>query len=85
MQITVDQHLEKFVDGAVKTGRYKSANEVVSEALRLLESRDEKIAALKKMLDDSIKEGGSKTSGEMKALINAASARLMEQGNKCIN
>jgi antitoxin ParD1/3/4 len=45
MDVSLTPELEKFVGARVESGRYTSASEVVSEALRLLEeqeiSRDE--------------------------------------------
>jgi antitoxin ParD1/3/4 len=41
MNVNLTPALEKLVLGKVKTGRYNSASEVVREALRLMEQRDE--------------------------------------------
>lgn len=41
MNVNLTPALERLVHGKVKTGRYNSANEVVREALRLMEQRDE--------------------------------------------
>ena len=41
MNVNLTPELEKLVHDKVKTGRYNSASEVVREALRLLEDRDE--------------------------------------------
>ena len=39
MNVNLTPELEKLVQRKVKTGRYKSATEVVREALRLLDER----------------------------------------------
>ena len=40
MNVSLTPHLEAFVQGKVKSGRYTSSSEVVREALRLLEDRE---------------------------------------------
>jgi antitoxin ParD1/3/4 len=41
MNVSLTVELEKFVSAKVESGRYNSASEVVREALRLLEERDQ--------------------------------------------
>ncbi len=41
MNVSLTPELEKFVSAEVGSGRYHSASEVVNEALRLLEDRDQ--------------------------------------------
>jgi len=52
MNVSLTPMLEKLVQRKVATGRYNSASEVIREALRLLEERDEmhqtKLTALRK-------------------------------------
>ena len=45
MNVSLTLELEQFVSAKVETGRYNSASEVVREALRLLEERDQARAA----------------------------------------
>ena len=40
MNVSLTPELENFVNSKVKNGRYNSASEVVREALRMLEERD---------------------------------------------
>ena len=40
MNISLDNHFERFVAEMVASGRFKSSHEVVREALRLLEERE---------------------------------------------
>jgi antitoxin ParD1/3/4 len=42
MNVSLTPELEKFVQDKVDTGRYTSASEVIREALRLLEKREER-------------------------------------------
>lgn len=41
MNVHLTPELEKFVQAKVESGRYNSASEVVREALRLMEQKDE--------------------------------------------
>lgn len=41
MNVSLTPELEKYVQEKVETGRYTSASEVVREALRLLEQKDQ--------------------------------------------
>ncbi|MBI1814058.1 MAG: type II toxin-antitoxin system ParD family antitoxin [Deltaproteobacteria bacterium] len=46
MNVSLTPELEKLVNRKVKTGRYQTASEVVRDALRALEERDQ-VAALR--------------------------------------
>ncbi len=48
MNISLSAHFERFVAEAVASGRFKSSSEVVREALRLLEEREMRLAALRR-------------------------------------
>lgn len=61
MDVPVGPHWESFVEASVAEGNYASAVDVVSEGLRLLEERDEKLRALRETLNASIERGGSNT------------------------
>ena len=41
MNVHITPELERMVHGKVQTGRYNSASEVIREALRLMEERDQ--------------------------------------------
>lgn len=43
MNVSLTPELEKFVQAKVESGRYTSASEVVREALRLMEKRDQRL------------------------------------------
>lgn len=61
MTVSLSEELARFVEAEVETGRYKSAGEVVREALRLLEryeqTRAEKLASLRRAWRDGIDSG----------------------------
>lgn len=58
--INLTDHLDQFVEGQVATGRYGNASELVREALRLLEEREEehkvKISALRRVAKQGFDE-----------------------------
>ncbi len=57
MNVHLTPELEQLVQGRVKSGRYNSASEVVREALRLLEQRDEIFALRKDEIRKQIEDG----------------------------
>ena len=57
MNVSLTPQLEKFVSAKVESGRYNSASEVVREALRLLEHRDEVFTLRKEQIRKQIEEG----------------------------
>lgn len=69
MNVSVGVRWEQFVDKVVGEGRYGSASEVVREGLRLVEEREEKLAALRARLNAAIERGGSHTSEDMMAAV----------------
>jgi antitoxin ParD1/3/4 len=57
MNVDLTPELEALVQGKIKSGRYNSASEVVREALRLLEHRDEIFTRHKDEIGNQIEEG----------------------------
>ncbi len=55
--ITLDDHLNEFVAREVTEGRYSSASEVVSAALRPLETEEQKLATLHAALAEGESSG----------------------------
>ncbi len=58
--VSLESHLEEFIEAQVKSGRFQSASEVVSAGLRLLEDRElaraERAARLAKSISESFDE-----------------------------
>ena len=50
--ISLGEHFESFIQNEISTGRYSSASEVVRTALRLLETEENKIRALRLALEE---------------------------------
>ena len=83
MNINLTPELEQLVHSRVKSGRYNSASEVVREALRIMEQKDEvrtiQLAALRSRMDQSLAEADrcETTDGElfMRSLIDDLDGR----------
>ncbi len=56
---SLDEHFSAFIDAEVSSGRYRSASDVVRSALRLLEDREIRLAALRQALVDGERSGPS--------------------------
>ena len=60
MNVSLTPELEQYVHSKIKSGRYLSAREVVREALRLLEDRDQlreiRLATLQKEIAINIEQ-----------------------------
>lgn len=54
--LSLGSHWEGFIRGQVESGRYGSASEVVRAALRELEERQSRLAALRAHLDQGAAE-----------------------------
>ena len=57
MNVSLTPDLEEFVAAKVKSGRYRTASEVVREALRLLEDREQAKQAVEEKLLAAIERG----------------------------
>jgi len=63
MDINLTPDLEQLVQSKLKSGRYTSASEVVREALRLLDQRDEVFTLHKEEFRTQIEEGWQSARG----------------------
>jgi antitoxin ParD1/3/4 len=83
MNVHLTPELEQLVQTKVKSGRYNSASEVVREALRLMEQKDElrtiQLQELRKRMDNGLAqaERGESADGElfMKKMIEQLDTR----------
>jgi antitoxin ParD1/3/4 len=55
--ISLGDHFEKFIQREVSSGRYGSVSEVIRTALRLLETEEQKLAALRSALMEGEQSG----------------------------
>jgi antitoxin ParD1/3/4 len=57
MKITLSQQLAELVEQKVEGGLYASRQEVIAEALKLLDERDKKLAALRWDIQKGLESG----------------------------
>ncbi|MEJ2407454.1 MAG: type II toxin-antitoxin system ParD family antitoxin [Candidatus Thiodiazotropha sp.] len=55
--MTLGEHFDGFIAQQIAEGRFASASEVVRAGLRLLEDSEQKIAALKRLLEEGEQSG----------------------------
>jgi antitoxin ParD1/3/4 len=82
MNISLTPHLEDLVKGKVESGFYNSASEVMREALRLLEERDQLREMRLEELRREIRKGidsGVATPLDMEAIKTRGRQRLAAQ------
>jgi len=82
MNISLTPHLESLVKTKVESGLYNSASEVMREALRLLEARDQLDALRRESLRRDIQEGidsGESVPLDMEAIKVRGRIRLAAQ------
>ncbi|MEI9813501.1 MAG: type II toxin-antitoxin system ParD family antitoxin [Acidobacteriota bacterium] len=71
--VNLTEHLDRFVDARVSSGRFSNASEVVREGLRLLEQREREDRAKIEWLRSAAKEGiDSMEQGDYTALNTAS-------------
>ena len=75
--ITLGEHWETFIRNEVASGRYGSASEVVRAALRELETRSEKLEALRRHLAEGAEQAkrGETADFDIDDIIARAKAR----------
>ena len=59
MRLTLSDHLAELIQKKFDDGPYTSLEEVISEALSLLDQRDEKVAALRRDIQDGLASGAA--------------------------
>ena len=55
--VNLTKHFDSFIESGIRSGRFSNASEVVREALRLLEQREQEDRAKLEWLRGSVKEG----------------------------
>ncbi|MCG6867432.1 MAG: type II toxin-antitoxin system ParD family antitoxin [Gammaproteobacteria bacterium] len=69
--ISLGEHFEGFIAEQISHGRYGSASEVIRASLRLLEEREQKLAALRRVLIEG-EESGADSQLDMDEIRRAA-------------
>ncbi len=64
MNISLDPELEKLVNAKVQSGQYRSTDEVLNDAVRLLRKRDEAEARLDELLQEGLRSEASEMTRE---------------------
>jgi antitoxin ParD1/3/4 len=80
MEITISEPLESFVKQAVREGRYASEAEVVNAGLRLIEEHDRKLADLRAMIEESLKDTTPISAEEMDRDLEEQEVELIALG-----
>jgi antitoxin ParD1/3/4 len=57
--LSLGEHWETFIKQQISSGRYGSASEVVRDALRDLEHKEQKLAALRAHLDEGARQAAA--------------------------
>lgn len=55
--MSLGEHFDRFIADQLQKGRYGSATEVVRAGLRLLENEEEKLDALRRLIDEGRESG----------------------------
>ncbi len=55
--VSLGNYFESFVDSRISEGRFKNASEVIRAGLRLLETEEDKLVALKSAIREGIESG----------------------------
>jgi len=88
MNVSLTSELERFISDKVSEGRYQTASEVVREALRLLEERDQvreaHFRALRQEIDLGLRDvrAGRVTSFDLKGIKREGRRRLRSRNRK---
>lgn len=68
---SLGEHFDRFVKEQVAAGYYNNESEVIRDALRQLEIRQLKLAALREHVQHALSQGGSYTDEDIDALLAA--------------
>ena len=68
---SLGEHFDRFVKEQVSAGYYNNESEVIRDALRQLEIRQLKLAALREHVQHALAQGGSYTDEDIDALLKA--------------
>ena len=55
--VALGPHFEEFIQASILSGRYNNASEVVRSGLRLLEDKEQKMAALRHAIKEGMDSG----------------------------
>jgi len=76
MHSTVSEDFAQFLSDQVSAGRYKDEFEAFADVSQIVDAEREKWKALKAKLDAAVERGGSNTSEEVLASVEASLEKL---------
>jgi antitoxin ParD1/3/4 len=84
MTITLTDELEELINAKIRSGAYKSADEVVMESLRLLKAKEEGTEALRREIMRGVEdiEQGRFTTYTTDTELEAFSDKIIRQGQE---
>ncbi len=87
MTITLPAELEELVNEKVKSGAYKSADEVVTASLRLLKAQEKGMEALRREIMRGVEDiqQGRSTAITTEAELDEFSDEIIRQGQEKLN
>jgi antitoxin ParD1/3/4 len=87
MTITLTDELEELINEKVKSGEYKSPDEVIMESLRLLKAREKGMEVLRQEIMRGVEDiqQGRFTSYSTDAELEAFSDEIISQGQERLN
>ncbi len=65
MNVSLTPELERLVNAKIESGLYQTASEVIREALRLLQQRDESVRLLRSDVGTGLEQAEAGTSGQL--------------------
>jgi antitoxin ParD1/3/4 len=80
MDVPVGPEWERFVEQAIKDGRFSSASDVVREGLRLVQDREAKLKQLRETIQRSLATSGVVDDAELDAFLDERCDALAKQG-----
>lgn len=87
MTITLTDDLEKLINEKVKSGAYKSADDVIIASLRLLKAQEEGRDALRREIMRGVEDvqGGRFSTHTTDGELEAFSEQIIGQGQETLN
>ncbi|MFS2151868.1 type II toxin-antitoxin system ParD family antitoxin [Rhizobium sp. Rhizsp42] len=77
MNVSLPDPMKDWVEAQTKTGRYSNASDYVRDLIRRDQSRNDKIAAMQRLVDDGLESGVGTRSKEQRfaeAMVRASNS-----------
>ncbi len=76
MHVEVGDRWQPLLAGAIHSGRFTSAEDVVNEGLRLVAEQEAAFATLKLKIERSLERGGANTTDDVRLAVETRLAQL---------